>query len=1114
MSKDLQHIITELLSESSHFNANDVLVNANVSTAKLMETDRYTTFDLATFPKRILNEAKANLKETGVNTLCAAIGILQLEINGKQVETPILLQPLETKMDRIKGELSFSEIDDSAFINPFVLWHVRTSFALEIPSELLEASDPSSLAAFFESKGLEVNADRYVIGNFHHHRYQLLKELEELQQLESYNPALRELFGEEKHELPTIEFPSANLFPADTDHEAVFNQASSGHLVIQGPPGTGKSQVIGNLIGKALTAEMSMLVVSEKRSALEVIQSKLASLGLDTLCFIAGSDRHSEPFLKDLKRTWDFFESYQPKPVLNLMLSEQYEDHLQMTLDLLAQTDLIGGVSFHEFLEQSKEFQLDQPYSSRTPSIAKFIEHRETIEAIYASKLNRSLAHFRLKTIQSDTFLAFDQHLSFWKRELISLQSVFSIHTWNDLSLAMQEAALCQVFENDLFKQYAKVLTPNSKERKQFDRLTKQFIAEKKHASIGSEWKIVPSAVEAESLISELTSGTFFARRAAKKRWQQLSHLPVREAKTSLQHILESLELAKAHEKIISQFGAIGIHDPANEIERIRQSFPLFSEERWNAYLSIPIEQRSKITQHHGTLERLHRELLSAFDFNVDTALLDYLSQLEHDLPQLISLRSAISALPETSFSTFQLCADARSFGGIVYGSNYTRFKERFPAFSHFHPSELKAKVTDILEAQRHESTLHATHLLNLVHTRFLRYHELLTTPSQRLSASEKELKKTLKRGKAILVKEFGKTRSHPSLRELFLSDAHLWIDVLKPIWLSNPSSLALCFPMEEGRFDLLIFDEASQIPIQHALGAIQRSKRIVVAGDEHQMGPAHYFQSGGKDQTDLLHQARYYFPKVPLLHHYRSEHPDLIAFSNAHFYEGKLRAYPSYSQNQRPLTHHFVEGGRFVDRTNEREAMALVAHLKTRLNSTKSMGVVAFSEEQLNCIWKALGAELQETFLEYQEKNGGFFKTLENVQGDECDALIIGFGYAPNETGDFHKRFGPMNTANGRKRLNVLLTRARGTIDFFCSVRSSDFTLSDNESINLLRQWIAFSERAQSTETIAFPYGLSPTIDGNSIQFSRIQEVLSNARELSTLQGVLESRGWNVEYA
>ena len=135
-------------------------------------------------------------------------------------------------------------------------------------------------------------------------------------------------------------------------------------------------------------------------------------------------------------------------------------------------------------------------------------------------------------------------------------------------------------------------------------------------------------------------------------------------------------------------------------------------------------------------------------------------------------------------------------------------------------------------------------------------------------------------------------------------------------------------------------------------------------------------------------------------------------------------------------------------------------------------------------------------------------------MQGDECDSLIIGFGYAPNENGDFHLRFGPMNTENGRKRLNVLLTRARESIDFFCSVRSSDFKLSDNESINLLRQWIAFSERNESNNEVVFPYDLEPKIEGRTLVFNRIQNTLPTAREIVTLQSVLESRGWNVQFA
>ena len=153
-------------------------------------------------------------------------------------------------------------------------------------------------------------------------------------------------------------------------------------------------------------------------------------------------------------------------------------------------------------------------------------------------------------------------------------------------------------------------------------------------------------------------------------------------------------------------------------------------------------------------------------------------------------------------------------------------------------------------------------------YSKFTAYHKMLITPARKLSETDKELKRRLRRGKAILVKEFGKTRSHPSLRELYSSEAREWIQLLKPIWLSNPAQLSKCFPLEEGMFDVVIFDEASQVPLQNALGGIHRSKRIIIAGDEHQMGPSSYFKKGGSEPMDLLHQSSYHykvFAKAPL---------------------------------------------------------------------------------------------------------------------------------------------------------------------------------------------------------------------------------------------------------
>ena len=166
-----------------------------------------------------------------------------------------------------------------------------------------------------------------------------------------------------------------------------------------------------------------------------------------------------------------------------------------------------------------------------------------------------------------------------------------------------------------------------------------------------------------------------------------------------------------------------------------------------------------------------------------------------------------------------------------------------------------------------------------------------------------------------------------------------------------------------------------------------------------------------------------------------------------------------------------------------------------------------------MNCIWNNLSAKTQDKLTNRIDDNTAFFKALENVQGDECDHLLISFGFSKNENDELHHRFGPMNTANGRKRLNVLVTRAKETISFYCSIKSTDFKLSENESVNLLRQWVQFSETYLESEHHHFPHQLNPIEKGNTLIFKSIQNQLSSAKELVTLQNVLKKSGWKIEF-
>lgn len=1115
MIQDLKNIIQDLRIESTQFNVNDVLVNVETTNKNLFFTSEELKFDLDLFPKKILSETNKLKKESGVNALCCVNGIVSLNINEKPVQTPIFLSPLNYKINKVNQTIVFEKLDDEKFINPFLLFHLSNTLEINIQ----QTNDFSAFNEILRLKGLDVIDDeKLIIGNFHHHRYQIVKELDELIEITDYSSTLKNLLGfNDLNDSTLIELIPDNLFFADTDHEKVFDSILSNDTVIQGPPGTGKSQVLSNLLGKIVAQNKTTIVVSEKRAALEVLKKKLSTYNLDQLCFIATSDHLSHSFFEELKTTWNYFENYNSEHRTNIRLSEQYIAQLQMILDLLRQENLIGGVSFSEFFKLTDKIDLSlYPYNSKVDTIDIFKKIKSTIEWVYDEKLNHIIGNLKNSTINNSEFKNLDKKIDAWIDSLSTLQKTFSIEDWIDLEEITKEAIQCQIFENEYYKKYSNLFQPNSKAQKTFLRLRKRYLKAKieleKIQNNTSHWKVIPSEVETKSLLQQFKNNSFFKRIQTKKRWKSISHLPIENAFEVLESHLINIQQINSFTHLTVEICELGIDNPEADIEQIYRSLTSLSEEEWLRILKIPSEQRLKITSSHQLLESLQRDFKTYLNLDHSINVLSFFHEFKNKLGILITKTEELKNLSQNTLDGLKLNDGFDSFEGQLYASHYTTFKERFPALANFSINDFYEKVNGITDLQLKEHRDFANSIEESINKRFKIYHELLSTSSRKLSDEEKTLKARLRKGKSILVKEFSKTRSHPSLREIYNSEAREWIVLLKPIWLSNPSQLAKCFPMESSLFDVAIFDEASQIPIQNALGAIQRSNRIIVAGDEHQMGPSHYFKSGSKEPLDLLHQASFHLNKIPLSHHYRSKHPDLIAFSNKYIYKNQLKAYPSFNTVS-PINHFYCENGIFKDRQNEIEAKVIAKSIESYIKSDKNIGIVAFSEEQLNCIWKQLNSNLQEQLSEKIENNNAFFKALENVQGDECDHLFISFGYGKNEDGDFHMRFGPMNSSNGRKRLNVLVTRAKESISFYTSVKAEDFKLSDNESVNLLRQWFQFSESYTDNSVFNFPYQLQPKQQDNKLIFYSIQEYISSAKELVTLQNVLKERGWEIEY-
>ncbi|MDB4136698.1 DUF4011 domain-containing protein [Gammaproteobacteria bacterium] len=289
----------------------------------------------------------------------------------------------------------------------------------------------------------------------------------------------------------------------------------------------------------------------------------------------------------------------------------------------------------------------------------------------------------------------------------------------------------------------------------------------------------------------------------------------------------------------------------------------------------------------------------------------------------------------------------------------------------------------------------------------------------------------------------------------------------LNPVWFMQPQNVSKYLPKRINLFDTVIIDEASQMLPQNALGSILRGQQLIIVGDSQQMPPSNFFQSGYEDEDDedapleesILQLCETRLPRnIMLQWHYRSKHPDLIRFSNEKFYDGNLRIFPSpLTSNENVGIENIKVEGVFKGQINIIEAQRVILEAKKCMARfpDSSLGIVAINVKQRDYIEAELNrlADTDTIIQEYHERwtedvlNFPFIKNLERVQGDERDIIIISTVYGPDEHGNVYQRFGPINSDQGYRRLNVLYTRARQKIIHITSLNASDIRPSERPS-------------------------------------------------------------------
>ena len=320
------------------------------------------------------------------------------------------------------------------------------------------------------------------------------------------------------------------------------------------------------------------------------------------------------------------------------------------------------------------------------------------------------------------------------------------------------------------------------------------------------------------------------------------------------------------------------------------------------------------------------------------------------------------------------------------------------------------------------------------------------------------------------------------SIRKLFDQIPTL-LSRMCPCMLMSPISVAQYIDADADKFDLVVFDEASQMPTYEAVGAIARGKNVVIVGDPKQMPPTSFFMANSVDEDNIDIEdlesilddcLALSMPSKHLLWHYRSKHESLIAFSNAEYYDNKLLTFPSPDNIESKVRLVPIEG--FYDkgksRQNKTEAQAVVNEIVRRLQDDglrkRSIGVVTFSAVQQSLIEDLLSdifvknPELEVLALECEEPL--FIKNLENVQGDERDVILFSVGYGPDVNGQVSMNFGPLNRLGGERRLNVAVSRARYEMVIYSTLRSDQIDLNRTSAIGVagLKRFLEYAERGE----------------------------------------------------
>ncbi|WP_274968560.1 DUF4011 domain-containing protein [Succinimonas amylolytica] len=922
--------------------------------------------------------------------------------------------------------------------------------------------------------------------------------------------------------------------------DAVMAAESGKSFVLQGPPGTGKSQTITNIIAAALDRGRKVLFVAAKMAALEVVQERLDRLGLAPFCL----ELHSNSLTKSrfLERVNIEVPASESSPgteydiVKNRINAER--DDLNALVKAL-HTPVAAGMSVYGAVCQLVRTGLE-PEVTLTP------DNLPDIDAAMISEADQAMRELRILTrgrkLSDYTFFestllkapegasgvdaaAFSGNAAALQECAASLAAVLG-YPEESLTLERITAVLSGISEalsrEDMDFALLSLASPE-----EFIRQAEEAVSTALQVREGLA-KLGPNAADVFSLnlreelkIWKLDSERFFIMRILAHgksvgRLQRALGVEVKVTSDNYQEIVESAlrlqelrdslgDLTGKLSRVNSDFASLtekdperarGLLDTLKALTAVLGSGLETAEQRsvrealtGNAAMPDFRERLQKLAAFAGPVAgfseklgklaefyRINRELLPGGARKLATRALGWVTRAG-DFAEWLEINRRLGRLRSAGFLEL---AEAllRDRAPVSGGEGYAMalFARSLVEWQFASSEALSGFNPDIFEDRIAKFNEDAAAFRKLSGQLLV---ERLTAARNRIKSDADE---TL-RDEITFFEKIKKSRGRgSSIRQIFNRIPHL-MPLVAPCMLMSPISVAQYLAPDRYSFDLIIFDEASQLPTSEAVGAIGRGRQVIVVGDPKQMPPTDFFDARQSEESEIADLESVLddcmtlgMPVRTLSWHYRSRHESLISFSNTMYYDSRLYTFPSPDDMNSRVHYHYVNGvyDRGGKSTNPEESRAVAAYIRDFLknpgNRETSVGIVTFNTKQQAQIEEDLAVMFRENpdleTLALNSREPLFIKNLENVQGDERDVIVFSVGFGKDREGKVSMNFGPLNRDGGERRLNVAVTRARKEMVVFTSLEPEDarITASTSRGVTGLFEFLKYARNGAAS--------------------------------------------------